>query len=394
MSDLIQLYRNYLVILVWILAMLCTFRSFCQSEADLIEECKVLLANQEYEMVVLKLSEIELSDSLNPPYCYLMASAHFGRGDLLLSEEYWKKLLDDSSYQYHARNSLALISESLLDFESAFGYLTSLVLLKPGNPGLLRRAAHLAEKLGFDSMAVSLYKDALHILPKDIQSIYALGRLYKKMKHYDISLEFVHKALQLKPESAIFKLMEIENLYALGDYDQVIQLIEINEKYFTWNNYLRRIYYISLAQKKRYKEALAVIKDIEEPDENPENTYYYKYKCHQGLGEFTLARMWIEKTIEIGRNPQEAKYYGLLGNVFVDLEMYPQAAKSYQDAYSKSKDSSLLYWIARTLDAASDYERALNYYRWFVSSTQETDNPEWTAFSHERIKKLQEWQNK
>ncbi len=357
-----------------------------------IELARKSMAEQDYTAAIehllndsCKLNKSCLSELA---YCYSLSGNH------VEAKRYWLQLEEEEQFKINANYYLADIAHSEGNVQEAVDRYFRLTEWKPDNVFYQKKFASLCLEMGLDTLAILHFEKALNLYPSDMEGILSLAGIYLRLKDFDRAGNRIAYGLNVNPNHLKLKLLEIETCYSDRFYTQTNDLINDYYKYSEPTNYLRRMNYISHIQLKEYNEALEVILSLEEPDNNKENTYFYKYKSYLGLEDHSQARLWLEKAIEEGRNKEEAQYHGLLGNLFIDMEFYLQAAKNYLLAYDRNKDPNLLYWAARSYDAAKKYENAHIYYRMFLREHREQQfevEEEILRFSSEREAKLKEW---
>jgi tetratricopeptide (TPR) repeat protein len=367
-----------------------TTQVFGQNTAQFVVS---FMQEQDYSKALEALKQIPeekrtLKDWENLAYCYQMA------GQFPHAESLWIHVLALDSLSSAALYHLGQIAVAEGDYEKAVHWQIRLIQLKPDNPFYQKQIAQTFEAMELDSMAWPYYQKAVMLNSNDLESIYRLGKISFRARDFAQADYWVSQGLALHPGHSRLRLLELETCYSDAYYAHTLELLSTYLETHPYTNYIRRIHYIALIQEQRYEEALAVIQSLEEPDNNKENTYFYRYKAYFGLRDLTHARLWLERTIAEGRNKQEATYYGLLGNLLIDMEFYPQAARQYIRALEQNGDVQLYYWIARSYDAAQRYDDAHMYYRTYLRECPENDRQKYhehLTFAADREKVLENW---
>jgi tetratricopeptide (TPR) repeat protein len=351
------------------------------------------MQEQDYSKALEALEQIPedqraLKDWENLAYCYQMA------GQYPYAEGLWNQVLARDSFSAGALYHLGQIAVAESDFAKAIQWQIRLIQFKPDNPFYQKQIAQTFEAMELDSLALPHYQKAVMLNRNDLESIYRLGKISFRARDFSQTDYWVSQGLASHPDHSRLRLLELETCYSDAYYTHTLELLRTYIETHPYTNYIRRIHFIALIHEQRYDEALAILQSMEEPDNNKENTYYYMYKAYFGLKDLTNARLWLERTIAEGRNKQEATYHGLLGNLFIEMEFYPQAATHYTRALEQNGDIQLYYWIARSYDAARRYDEAHMHYRMYLracadeSSVNQQEN---INFAAEREKILDAW---
>jgi tetratricopeptide (TPR) repeat protein len=353
-------------------------------------ELQTSFSNHDYKTALSQLLQIDSSVRTADEW-HEIAMSYSRLGDSKRARNNWRICVSNYPENSKALYYLGLLEYTTGETEKALFYFNELHKQYPENSHYTRQLAKMYQDIQADTLALHYYLHAVAQYPEDIESILAIAKIYNQQKNYQLSDQWIQNGLKEDKQDKRFLQLQIENCYSEGFYSATLAYLELYAEALDWNNYWRRLTYISLIHIGKYDDALEVINTIEEPDKNKENTFFYRYKAHMGLGDKTQARLWLERTIMESKNKQEAVYQGLLGNLFIELEMYPQAARHYQFAYSLNEDKMLLYWIARAYDAGEKYRDALLYYDLFLNESDTGQVEEMVLFSKNRREVLKSW---
>lgn len=372
--------------IVMVFSLLATLQDiYSQSE----ENWRYLYERQEFQTAGEMLSSLylEFPDSILILEYLGLTYHHLGRTDK--SIEIWNDLLAKDSIHSTALYRLGLYHYDHNRYQDAVKYWKKLAETKKSNPYYFKLLGQAYLQLDNPISSFQAYAKAHSLNSSDLETIYQLSALFFKQKQFHEADSLAMVGLSIDPEHEKLQLLQIETCYSSGYYDHAIFELERLRKEEKMNNYLRRLLAVCYIQEKDGQSAINVLKEIEDPDNNEEMTYYYLHKAHYELDDLILARHFLEKCLEACTHPNEGKYHAIMGNILIETERYSQAAMMYETAAMTTDDPQLIYLAGRAYDAAEMYERAYYKYRQFVHlDTKELDE-EALTFAKERMAVLQ-----
>jgi tetratricopeptide (TPR) repeat protein len=98
-------------------------------------------------------------------------------------------------------------------------------------------------------------------------------------------------------------------------------------------------------------------KAIEIDPASYKKVYFYRAVSYAGIGKNDLALADLKKAAE--ENPEQADVYLWLGNVYVNLQQYPEAVTSYKLSIAKSKDAYSYCVLGVTYTKMSNFSSAV-----------------------------------
>jgi tetratricopeptide (TPR) repeat protein len=182
--------------------------------------------------------------------------------------------------------------------------------------------------MNYDQAEV-LFSQALRIDPGNAAVIYELAHIYSFQNNKNQALFFSKKAAESDPKNPWYQLLYAE---CLKDNKQHAEVAEVFEKLI--RNFPERIeYYYELANAYIYankpNEAIKVYNKIEERIGVTEESSIQKLKIYKGTNNFEKAVEEAQKLIKTF--PKEAKYYGMLGELYQEKGMNDKAFQAYSD---------------------------------------------------------------
>ena len=183
--------------------------------------------------------------------------------------------------------------------------------------------------LGNYSRAEALLVQALHINPNSSAATYELATIYAFRNNRKQSLVYSKKAVQMDPSNIWYQMLYIDCLRENKLTDEAISAYQKLLK-----EYPDRLdFYYELANLYLYKgknsEAIKVYDKIESITGVSEDANLQKFKIYKSENNFQKALAEIQKLIKVF--PREAKYYGILGELYIDKGENDKALAAYND---------------------------------------------------------------
>jgi tetratricopeptide (TPR) repeat protein len=182
-------------------------------------------------------------------------------------------------------------------------------------------------------LAVTGFNNCLKIDPRQGASHYELAGLYNAQGRTDLALSNAKEAVQSDPANQWYLQLYAQilqdnhnNAEAAAIYQKLIKLSpEKVEYYYGYSD--------ALLYQGKYKDAIKVYDEIETKMGPSEEVSLQKVKVLDRTGDFDKATEELRKLIVL--NPQETKYYVILG------QMYMDHAAEYKSKGNKEKESEM-----------------------------------------------------
>jgi len=182
--------------------------------------------------------------------------------------------------------------------------------------------------------AISLYRENLKIVPKDLYYNYKIAEImdYRFVIDKDIKIneeakKFIEKAISLSPDRAELYYIQAENLYLAGKFDEAIianlKAVSLNDKFGQSYWELSKVYYLSGKFKEAKENLIKAIKlgyrlqestimsmaSIFEITKNINNEIeYYEILALNGSKDYVVYTTLANKLSEIGDKQKAIKY--------------------------------------------------------------------------------------
>lgn len=210
---------------------------------------------------------------------------------------------------------------------------------KSSNKELSEKEAILFKRLFFDAnkerilgnydMAETLFSQALKIDPNSAPTMYELANIYSFQNNKNQALFYSKKAASIDPKNVWYQL-----LYAscLKENKMIPEVATVYERLVKDNpeNY---DFYYELANVYLYlnksNDAVKIYNKIEEAIGVTEESSMQKLKIYKKTNTFDKAVDEAKKLIKTF--PKEAKYYGILGELYQEKGMNEKALEAYND---------------------------------------------------------------
>ncbi|MCW3084977.1 MAG: hypothetical protein JWP12_2343 [Bacteroidetes bacterium] len=178
-------------------------------------------------------------------------------------------------------------------------------------------------------LAETLFLQALHIDPNSTATMYELANIYAFQSNKNQALYYSKKAALGDPSNIYYQEMYAD---CLNDNKMPEEAAKVYEK--AVKNYPQRIeYYFSLANDylaaNKPNEALKVYDRAELQFGVMEDASMAKLKIYKAQKNFDKSVEEVQKLIKA--YPKEAKYYGMLGELYQDKGMNDKALAAYND---------------------------------------------------------------
>lgn len=170
---------------------------------------------------------------------------------------------------------------------------------------------------------------ALKIDPTNGAALYELATIYAFKNNRKQALIYSKKAAEADVKNTWYQMLYID---CLRENKFIDEAIKVSQK-LVRNNPSRVDFYYDLADLFMYKgkptEAVKVYDKIEQISGVSDEATLQKFKIYKSINNFDKALFEIQKLIKAF--PKEAKYYGILGELYIDNGQSEKAFAAYND---------------------------------------------------------------
>jgi tetratricopeptide (TPR) repeat protein len=170
---------------------------------------------------------------------------------------------------------------------------------------------------------------ALKIDPTNGAALYELATIYAFKNNRKQALIYSKKAAEADTKNTWYQMLYID---CLRENKFIDEAIKVSQK-LVRNNPSRVDFYYDLADLFMYKgkatEAVKVYDKIEQLSGVSDEATLQKFKIYKSINNFDKALFEIQKLIKAF--PKEAKYYGILGELYIDNGQSEKALAAYND---------------------------------------------------------------
>lgn len=283
------------------------------------------------------LAELCAADSMNWQYAHYLTSIYIQEGRYDQAIGIYNRFYDKDSLNYIILDKLGFANLKKTNYQTAIDYYKRSLALNPKNIDAIRNLSFLYPYVNNRDTAIILLTNAISMDPEDIDLYARRGTIY-------FSKNYTRRALN-----------DYLKILSLGDSSYL---------------YLKRagIGYLNNLQPKL---ALPFFKKAHTLDSTDFETTDFIAQCYSRMQDYDNSTRYYRKVIkalEEFRPPLGVTYLNL-GQDQKSDSLYTEAISSYKRAYEVLKDPSVLMMIANVYDEElKDQQKALNYYKQFISS--------------------------
>lgn len=205
--------------------------------------------------------------------------------------------------------------------------------------------------LGNYELAEVHFLQALKIDPNSSATMYELANIYAFQNNKNLSLYYAKKAAASDPKNVWYQLLYAQCLKDNKKNDEVPAVFEKLIK----NNPDRIDFYYELANSylflNKLQDAIKVYNRIEDRVGITEEASMQKLKIYKALNNFDKSVDEAQKLIKA--NPKEARFYGMLGEIYQDKGMGEKALDAYNELLKIDPQNAYVHL------SLADYYRSL-----------------------------------
>lgn len=328
-------------------------------------------------------------DSINPIYLSQLADFLIKRKKGHLAFMHYQKLIQlqpENAYYYKklgqaisSTNYSSIRDQLVLELNNG---------VYPESDDLKQQIVRQIFESNYLTDAISAYKKAIELNPKDIESRLVLSQIYLDKNMVGLADIFIQECVEEYPENKNFIMQAIKVAYRLKDYEDVIAKSRLFYSIADSNLLVQKLEGIAHFQINEYQEAIHLLENVMTVEKKNEVLSYYLGMAHQEIGDNTNAIKYLENAIDFGITENINSYYTQLAAVYEKQGNFEKSIQLYKAAYAKSKDKILLYHLARNYDEFyKDKTTALKYYELYFQEN-DTANETYFDYTKSRIHEL------
>jgi len=279
------------------------------------------------------------------------------------------------------------------DFQTAIKLYKMILKDDASNTEILNQIGSSYVKLGEDEKALLYYEQIITFSPHDVDAMNSMGAIYRRLKRYKESITVLQKALDEDADTATVNYNLGFTYKEMGNYDDAISafksVVEEKPEDVLAHNHMGTIYY----QKKDYQKSIACFRKGLQVDPNHPILQYNLAKCYEAENQFTEAvrcyeialkarpgwldalrdfsellikcqktdeaRNIVTRTIEL--NPNDARLYMLLGEVYLNEFDFDSAITTFNEADTLEENNiRILRDLADALEKGEQPQEAVD----------------------------------
>jgi tetratricopeptide (TPR) repeat protein len=192
--------------------------------------------------------------------------------------------------------------------------------------------------LNNNQSAVSHFIASLKVDPTNAAAHYQLADLYFKNRQIRDAENSIQKAIQLEPQNAWYRKLELQILDASRQYEKAaFAAIDLSKIENQNGNLLAAAYYFMAA--KKYKQAIEVLDKLEKRNGVTEEVIHQKEQIYLAMGEYKKAIAEVQKLMKAF--PNNSKYEGMLADLYLNNNQPQKALEIYQAILKREPNNGL-----------------------------------------------------
>lgn len=199
-----------------------------------------------------------------------------------------------------------------------------------------------AKTLGNYTSTYDYLQYCMRIDSTNANVLYELGNFFAAVKDKDESYKYYQKAVKYDPDNYFYNMALAGTSLEQQDFKQAAQIY----KKLVQKNPMKVELYMYLSEAYRldgdFTNSIAALNDLERTTGINEKISLQKYKLYSALNDKKKAYAEVQKYI--AENPEDIRYYVLLGNLYVEDGKNKEALEAFNKA--KKIDESDAYLIA------------------------------------------------
>lgn len=193
--------------------------------------------------------------------------------------------------------------------------------------------------LGDYPRAVYFFQRCLEIFPFSDVSYYELSNIFFIAEDIDKSIELMKNALGINNENIWYYMRLALMFREKGDKRNEIKVYEEAARNFPDNYDLLYRLASLYTENKEYDKALKIYGNLEKIFGVDERISVPRQQIYFEAGEYEKAYLELHQLID--KYPEEARYYGMLAELYSSMNMYKEAVESYKKLFSIDPENGI-----------------------------------------------------
>lgn len=227
--------------------------------------------------------------------------------------------------------------------------------------------ANRKKLLGDIHGALALYYQCLEIYPESDAAMAEIAIINEVTQNFDVAIKYLKSAVELNKENKWYQL-NLAKLYIItNDYPKAINIYEELNKNF--KDDLEIPYNLAALYTRTgdYKSAIELYDKMEDQTGINESLSLAKQQLYLQIGNKTKAYIEINKLIK--HYPNEARYYGIIAEMYTNDNLFIKAEENYNKLFQLDSTNSLgLFSIIDFYRKKMDYDNAFKIIEKIINS--------------------------
>ena len=295
---------------------------------------------------------LELTKSLEKDYSIALQEFKNKNYDSALNS--FLKAIKVNPQKANAYYYISFIYYYKQDFQKAIEYAEKGLEYKPGNTSLIQIMAQAYKKMNNNQAALEQFEE-LNEIQETAKTWFSIAEI--KKQEYDIegAIEAYEEALELNPDMIEARKELYSLLYDEGEYEKVIEHLEILTKEFPDNDTYQKRLSTSYLKTDNLDQAIQNYKNIIESNPNNERAYLNLSFAYRSKQEFDKAVDILNDLVEV--NPDNPKAYLRLADVYLATKKYDLAEKNALKAVNKMENDPDPYMLLSRIYQLKGYKK-------------------------------------
>lgn len=302
-------------------------------------------------------------------YCNMMA------GNLAVAEKNYLKINELSAKQLPVLFNLANINARRGNTKNAVVYLQEIVSIDSNNFNVFKQLANYTDSV---SQKIVYLQKANKINSGEADVAYDLALNYRKLKNHKDAYTVLKIAIAADTGNFILQQALLPVANQLSKYTEVVTIGERLLRNSADANVLLDVAKAHFFLK-NYQKAIQLYKMLEKTSMQNEASLYYTSLCYREMGNYTMAAIYAQRTINESISPNITAYYSLLAGIYEGKKQFTLAASAYQKGLSYHSSKNIYYRLGLLYDLnLKKPQSALKYYNLYLKSKDldDSDKPQ------------------
>jgi tetratricopeptide (TPR) repeat protein len=238
--------------------------------------------------------------------------------------------------------------------------------------------------------AIINYQIAHRLNPLNQNTVITLSQLYINKENYLSAMRIIDDGLKIYPSSSIMWTKKGEVNLRLDNYTDAVADCKRSINLGDSSGLNFRTIGIGYYWIEKYDSAITCLRKAAKILEKDPSAYFYLGMCYKALKEYGKAIENFSIAVDLQRNDFLAESLIQIAATYYAGKNYHEALKYYHDALRENPDKNeIIFYIAAVYDHYyKDKSVALNYYKKYLSGTNEGVDKKLIDYANNRIKTL------